>query len=53
MVAATVAVTSCGSGSTATEQTGPTADSTSVKVDSTSTKADSTETKDCTCNPDK
>lgn len=37
MVAATVAVTSCGSGSTATETTDPTADSTATKVDSTVT----------------
>jgi hypothetical protein len=39
MVAATVGVTSCGSGSTAPETTDPTVDSTSTKVDTTATPA--------------
>ena len=39
MVAATVGVTSCGSGSTTTETTDPAVDSTTVKVDSTATPA--------------
>ena len=45
MVAATVAVTSCGSGSTAPETTDPTADSTATKVDSTATPAADTTVK--------